>query len=272
MPIDFQFIVNFRGTKWEDAFLKLIEKQDLTDIEIIRFSSLSMERELENNTNSVIPFFALNIGVMIAFCIVTCMMTDWVKSKPILGFLGVVSAVLATIAALGMVMYCGVPFIGINLAAPFLMLGIGIDDTFVMLGAWRRTSLHAPVPERMSETFKDAAVSITITSLTDMFSFWVGVITPFPSVRIFCVYTGASVAFTYAWHVTLFGACMAISGYAERQNRHALTCLPVIPKSRSSKRNLSIFCPVTQPVFLLQNLAGFFTIFSALVASTKKTH
>lgn len=220
------------------------DQPNLGEIDIIRFSSLSMERELENNTNSVIPFFALNLAVMIAFCIVTCMMTDWVKSKPLLGFLGVVSAVLATIAALGMVMYCGVPFIGINLAAPFLMLGIGIDDTFVMLGAWRRTSIHAPVPERMAETFKDAAVSITITSLTDMLSFWVGVITPFPCVKIFCVYTGASVAFTYAWHVTFFGACMAIAGYAERQNRHALTCLPVIAKSRSASRGFlyNVFC------------------------------
>ena len=223
------------GSKWEDAFLDFFSKLELSELKIIRFSSLSMERELENNTNSVIPYFALNLGVMIAFCICTCMMTDWVKSKPMLGFLGVVSAVLATLASLGMVMYCGVPFIGINMAAPFLMLGIGIDDTFVMLGAWRRTSIHAPVPERMSETFKDAAVSITITSLTDMLSFWVGVITPFPCVKIFCVYTGTSVAFTYVWHVTFFGACMAISGYAERQNRHALTCLPVIPKSRSSK-------------------------------------
>lgn len=172
----------------------MIKEQEslLPDIKILRFSSLSMEQELENNTNSVTPFFALNLGVMITFCVVTCMMVDWVKSKPLLGLLGVVSAVLATLAALGMVMYCGVPFIGLNLAAPFLMLGIGIDDTFVMLGAWRRTSSHASVPERMSETFKEAAVSITITSLTDMLSFWVGVITSFPSVRIFCIYTGTS--------------------------------------------------------------------------------
>lgn len=232
------------GTKWEDAFLKLVQSQDLPAIDIIRFASLSMERELENNTNSVVPFFALNLGVMITFCIVTCMMTDWVKSKPVLGFLGVFSAVLATIAALGLVMYCGVPFIGINMAAPFLMLGIGLDDTFVMLGAWRRTNLHDSVPERMSETFKDAAVSITITSLTDMLSFWVGVITPFPCVKIFCIYTGASVALTYCWHVTFFGACMAIAGYAEKQNRHALTCLPVVPKSRSQSRGFlyNVFC------------------------------
>ena len=96
---------------------------------------------------------------------------------------------------MGLIMYCGIPFIGINMAAPFLMLGIGIDDTFVMLGAWRRTSIHAPVEDRMSEAFRDAAVSITITSVTDMLSFFVGVITPFPCVRIFCIYTGKNVYF-----------------------------------------------------------------------------
>ena len=85
------------GSKWEDAFLELIAAQDLPDIEIVRFSSLSMERELENNTNSVIPYFSFNLALMIVFCIFTCMMTDWVKSKPLLGLLGVVSAVLATI-------------------------------------------------------------------------------------------------------------------------------------------------------------------------------
>ena len=67
------------------------------------------------------------------------MMTDWVKSKPLLGLLGVISAIMGSISAFGLVMYLGMDFIGINLAAPFLMLGIGIDDTFVMLSAWWRS-------------------------------------------------------------------------------------------------------------------------------------
>ena len=214
------------------------------NIKVDKFSSLTLEVELENNTNSVIPFFALNICIMIAFCIVTCMMTDWVKSKPILGLMGVISAIMATIVSFGLVIYCGMAFIGINLASPFLMLGIGIDDTFVMLGAWRRTSVHDTVPERMAQTFRDAAVSITITSITDMLSFFIGVITPFPCVQIFCVYTGACVAFTYLWHITFFGGCMAIAGYAEKQNRHSLTCLKVTPKSKSGNKNFMyrIFC------------------------------
>lgn len=51
------------------------------------------------------------------------MMGDQVRSKPLLGFLGNISAVMATMGAFGFAMYLGIEFIGINLAAPFLMIG-----------------------------------------------------------------------------------------------------------------------------------------------------
>ena len=104
-----------------------------------------------------------------------------------------------------------------------------------MLGSWRRTKIQSSVKERMATTYEEAGVSITITSITDMLSFFVGVITPFPCVQIFCIYTGAAVAFTYLWHITFFGGCMAVAGYAESTNRHSLTCMKVKPKSESRK-------------------------------------
>lgn len=55
--------------------------------------------------------------------ILTCMMGDSVRSKPWLGLMGNMSAVMATAAAFGFAMYLGIEFIGINLAAPFLMIG-----------------------------------------------------------------------------------------------------------------------------------------------------
>ena len=82
-----------------------------------------------------------------------------------------------------------------------IFLGIGIDDTFVMLSAWRRSPAHSSVPERMGLAYSEAAVSITVTSVTDFLSFFAGVITPFPCVRIFCIYTGTAVAFIYVWQV-----------------------------------------------------------------------
>ncbi|KAF0290223.1 Patched domain-containing protein 3 [Amphibalanus amphitrite] len=224
--------------QWETEVLRVLEEHIHTfrHIRIARFRSQTLQTELEDNTISIMPFMFATVAIMVMFCIVTSMMGDCVRSKPLVGLLGVVSATLATGTAFGLLMYCGLPFIGINLAAPFLMLGIGIDDTFVMLAAWRRTRLQDPVPVRLSHAYEEAAVSITITSLTDMFSFWVGAVTPFPSVQIFCVYTGMSVVFTYLWHVTFFGGCMAVFGYLEEQGRHGVTCRPVLPVSQSEDR------------------------------------
>jgi predicted RND superfamily exporter protein len=132
-----------------------------------------------------------------------------------------------------------VKFISLNMAAPFLLLGIGLDDTYVLLSSWRRLSSHQlTVPERMGLCFSDAAVSITVTSLTDFFGFLAGVVTPFPSVRIFCLYSGISVGFIYIWHLTLFGGFLAIAGYAEKDNRHGLLCcVKVTPKSQSKDKS-----------------------------------
>lgn len=103
--------------------LKAMDGKDFGTIKVARFVSRTLETELENNTNSVIPFFGVTIAIMLFFSISTVMMGDWVRTKPWLGLMGVVSAVLACVAAFGFLIYLGVEFIGINMAAPFLMLG-----------------------------------------------------------------------------------------------------------------------------------------------------
>lgn len=59
-----------------------------------------------------------------------------------------------------------------------------------MLAAWRRTPVTMDVPERTGHMLAEAAVSITITSLTDIVSLWIGNKSPFPAIEIFCMYTG----------------------------------------------------------------------------------
>ena len=228
------------GDRWERRFLEVVgrfEEEDLQEVEVAMFVSSTPAWEMEKSKDSITPHLLVNIVIMICFCLGASAMSDAVRSKPLIGFLGLLSACLGTMAGFGFVCYMGVDFIALCLAAPFLLLGIGIDDTFVMMSAWRRTSSQTSVPERLGQAFSDAAVSITVTSVTDFLSFIAGVITPFPCVRIFCLYTGTAVAFIYVWHLTLFGACLALSGHAEKNNRHGLLCFKTEPKSLSSNRN-----------------------------------
>jgi len=123
-----------------------------------------------------------------------------------------------------------------------LTTGIGVDDLFVLLAAWRATSYNLPTDDRMSESYSDAAVSVTVTSLTNILAFGIGAITTFPSVQIFCLYTGAGVLFAFLYMVTIQGAFLYYTGLAEEKNRHSVTCMPATyHEDAGSKLSFAMF-------------------------------
>lgn len=110
-------------------------------------------------------------------------------------------------------------------------VGIGVDDMFIMVSNWQLTSVKDPVEKRMADTFKEAAMSITVTTLTDIIGFYVGLMNDFPSVRTFCLYTSTAILFCYIYNITFFGAFLALNGRRENSNRHWLTCRKIPDKS-----------------------------------------
>ena len=67
-------------------------------------------------------------------------------------------------------------------ALPLLCLGIGIDDMFVIMqsvnNVKKDTALnHLAREEKIALALKHAGVSITVTSVTDVFAFAVGAVT-----------------------------------------------------------------------------------------------
>nr|XP_029518533.1 patched domain-containing protein 3-like [Oncorhynchus nerka] len=122
-----------------------------------------------------------------------------------------------------------------------LIAGIGVDDMFIMISCWQQTQVHDNVEDRMAATYKEAAVSITITTLTDALAFYIGLLTPFRSVQSFCMYTGTAVLFCYLYNITFFGAFLALNGSREKGNRHWLTCMKV-PEPEDSPEKYNICC------------------------------
>ncbi|GAB6025722.1 hypothetical protein CHUAL_011706 [Chamberlinius hualienensis] len=236
------------GRLWENAFEeKLLSLTDkLKYININFMTSVSLQKELDANFSEGLPYVALSFTLMLVFTAVSCMKFDCVQSKSWLGMMGALCTTLGITSAYGLLIYCGVGFTGINFAIPFLALGIGLDDTFVMISCWKQTSTELTVSQRLQKTMEKAGISISITSATDFFSFWIGTITPFEAVRIFCIYIATTISFIYLCHVTMFAACMALAGYLEQQNRHGVIFIKVNTKQDAIKdgrnRLYQIFC------------------------------
>lgn len=101
---------------------------------------------------------------------------------------------------------------------------------FIIISCWQQTKVTSTLEERMADTYQEAAVSITITTLTDVLAVYIGIMTHFPSVQSFCIYTGTALVFCYIYCITFFGAILALNGMHENNNRHWLTCLKVNDK------------------------------------------
>ena len=61
---------------------------------------------------------------------------------------------------------------------------------FHLMIEWRATNPRDETEVRMANTLRSAAVSITITSLTELLAFCIGATSPFLGVRNFCACSG----------------------------------------------------------------------------------
>lgn len=113
-----------------------------------------------------------------------------------------------------------------------------------MVSDWQHTNVNDPVPKRMAHSYKEAIMSITITAVTDVFKFFSGYTSDFPSVQSFCLYTGTSIIFCYIYTITFFGAFLALNGRREESNRHWLTCMKIPSNDSLAHSNIYNMCCV----------------------------
>uniref|UniRef100_A0A671SCI0 Patched domain-containing protein 3 n=1 Tax=Sinocyclocheilus anshuiensis TaxID=1608454 RepID=A0A671SCI0_9TELE len=113
-----------------------------------------------------------------------------------------------------------------------------------MISNWQQTKVKDPVEKRMAETFKEAAMSITITTLTDVLGFYIGLMSEFRSVRAFCLYTSTSIIFCYIYNILFFGSVLALNGRREQSNRHWLTCCKLPTQTPEGKSPAYRLCCV----------------------------
>lgn len=219
---------------WENELIDHINNIKFHEVEVQFLGINTFDKEMRKFTTSNLPLLALSFATTILFAILTCMTNNWVRSKPWLGVSSCISASISVSTTFGFLSILQFNTADINVVLPFLILGMGIDDSFVLISAWRRSNLGEKVEVRMGESYSEAAVSITITSLTSCVSFCIGIVTNLPIIRIFCIYASVAVFFTYIYQITFFGACMALSGYREAKNVHSFLCYKQVKRKQDT--------------------------------------
>lgn len=149
-----------------------------------------------------------------------------VKSRALLAVAGVVAVGLSVLVAYGLTTVLGVPLNPVVNVLPFILIGIGVDDMFVMIFALEGTPHDIPVPERMAQAMGTAGVSITITSITDLFAFLLGMTSQLPALSGFCTFAAVGILFDYLMQISFFAGWMALDVY--RENRNKVDCCPCL--------------------------------------------
>lgn len=110
--------------KWEDEAIKQYKLFHTNLIRPIAFSSDALDEAQRELVLHVLPYLYLTCFLLLFFAMLTCMMfKDNVQSKPLLGFIGVVSPCLAVISSIGLLSLVGMEFNSIVVSCPFLVIG-----------------------------------------------------------------------------------------------------------------------------------------------------
>ncbi|XP_067131705.1 patched domain-containing protein 3-like [Centruroides vittatus] len=225
--------------KWEEMCLETLSKIHFNNTKISKILSQSVNDESNRIGEEALPLVIIVAPIMLVFSAVSCMSIDSLSSKPLLGIAGCASPFLATVAAFGVLCYCKMDYASLNVIIVFLILGVGVDDGFILIAAWRKTDVKASVPDRMKEAYAEAAVSITITSLSNFFAFCMGFVTPYKCIHIFSAYAALAVLFDYIYQLFFFGGLMALDGYREKNRLHSIFCW-LIKQNHSTEMKIQV--------------------------------
>ncbi|VDM95086.1 unnamed protein product [Thelazia callipaeda] len=181
--------------------------------------------------------------------------------------------IIASVVSFAIVCWMNFPFYSIMCVTPFLVIGIGVDDSFIMMQVWCRFGKIVCRKERLIRVFNEIGPSVSITSITNMVAFGIGYFTPTPQMSLFCLCTSLACFFDYIFTFTLFAPIICM---AKSKNNNGYTA-PLIKLSRREKRikhfiasYCKMICSRTGRISVIFLLMVLYTLSTLGVAKMKR--
>jgi patched 1 protein len=147
-----------------------------------------------------------------------------VNSAMGLAIAGVLTVTFASVAGLGLSTWFGIEFnAATTQIVPFLTLGIGVDNMFLLLHNYPQVTSTTKKNE-IGVLMKETGMSILMTSVNNILSFLAGTILPIPALRSFCTQSSILLTFNLISILTIYPAIIAIDLRRKKSGRRDVCC------------------------------------------------
>ncbi|KAK2841047.1 hypothetical protein Q7C36_012626 [Tachysurus vachellii] len=205
---------------------------------VLTFTTTTLEDILKSFSSVSGIRIASGYLLMLAYACLTMLRWDCAKSQGAVGLAGVLLVTLSVAAGLGLCSLIGISFnAATTQVLPFLALGVGVDDVFLLAHAFSETGQNRRIPfeDRTGECLKRTGASVALTSISNITAFFMAALIPIPALRAFSLQAAVVVVFNFAMVLLIFPAILSMDLYRREDRRFDIFCCFI----RGSHKNWS---------------------------------
>ena len=181
-------------TFWADGGARTAFFAQFPNIRVRFAAPNSIDSAISESVTDNFGIIVAAVAVISVFVVAVVVVRGRIFVRTTLGLLGLLSVALSISAGLGLSLLIGIPFTTVTQVLPFILLGVGVDDLFLLVQSLEEvdaTTPGLPLELRFRKTLNRGGMSITVTSLTNVAAFLFGSLTSIPAIR-WCATLSAS--------------------------------------------------------------------------------
>ena len=230
---------------WEELFTKYLDHLQPHKHSVLHYST----REFIETSIKTLFFdgvkLVIGYGIMLGYTMMMLGKWNKVELRCYLTFGGLSCIILGSLASFGITSAFGLTYTPLHPVLSILVLGIGIDDMFVIMQYHKIVEEEEEYrnltrKEKVAMALKLSGVTIAITTATDILVFIICAISIMPAVQSFCICCTIALLAIFLLQVTLFVACLYLDEVRISQNRHCIVPCIQVEKDESQESDKNV--------------------------------
>jgi Niemann-Pick C1 protein len=170
-----------------------------------------------------------------------------IQSSALLGLGATITVLLSMLTGYSICLLSGFPITTLTQILPFVLVGIGLDDSFIIFGALQHQTDENKQNSTSNMMIRQALLSvgpsIVVTTVTDCMAFALGAaFSSIPGIRWFCFYAVVCILVDFLYQITFFIAMLELD--LRRQDADRYDCF-VCLRAKTEPANSTVDAPTS---------------------------